>query len=73
MVIEELDPKQPEDVAKAAGQKRKADLAAMEPKSAKRAATQVRAFGGGVVQWVSAHASYSIVGCKMVNGSAVIS
>ena len=42
VVIEELDPQQPEDVAKAAGQKRKADLAAMEHKSAKRPAGQVR-------------------------------
>ena len=41
VVIEELDPQPPEEVAKAAGQKRKADLAAMEPKSAKRPAAQV--------------------------------
>ena len=41
-MIEELDPTTPEEVAKAAGQKRKADLAAMEPKSAKRLAAQVR-------------------------------
>ena len=46
VVIEELDPQPPEAVAKAAGQKRKADLAAMdEPKSAKRPAAQVRAPG----------------------------
>ncbi len=45
VVIEELDPQPPEEVAKAAGQKRKADLAAMEPKSAKRSAAQVLAFG----------------------------
>ena len=42
MVIEELDPQPPEEVAKAAGQKRKADLAAMEPKSVKRPAAQVQ-------------------------------
>ncbi len=45
VVIEELDPQPPEEVAKAAGQKRKADLAAMEPKSAKRPAAQVQEMG----------------------------
>jgi hypothetical protein len=41
VVIEEIDPKQPEEVAKAAGQKRKADAAAMESAPAKKPAGQV--------------------------------
>ena len=41
VLIEEIDPKQPEEVAKAAGQKRKADAAAMETAPAKKPAVQV--------------------------------